>query len=308
MKKKDKKDAELMKELERLRNRITELEKPGKELKQVKAALIESEKENNQLKEELQRQRLLSHNQKMEAISMLAGGIVHDLNNILGTIFLNVELAFDDVLENSEANYSLKQILKVCNRAKDLVEQISMISNRDDDIERRPVNIGVVVEETLSMMRAMIPLSIEIQRDIVDTVNPVMADPAQIQQLVVNLCNNAVEAMDENGGILKVELKDINISDTRPGPYVRLTVSDTGTGIEPKVMERVFDPFFTTKKDGKGAGLGLSIVHGIVGTHNGTVTIHSQPGEGTSFRVFFPLDSFSNEQYAFDKKSLEYQD
>ncbi len=261
--------------------------KLAKAFNNMSESLKRREAEKQQLEEQLR------HSQKMEAIGTLAGGIAHDFNNILGSILLNTEMAFDDAPENSEARYSLEQVLKGIHRAKQLIEQILTFS-RGAGGKRKLLKIDVIVKETLKMLRAMIPSTIEIRQDVHTDVGTVVADPTQIQQLVMNLCSNAAHAMNANGGILKVKLMDIDLheppsgSNLCPGSYVKLTISDTGYGISPEIKERIFDPFFTTKKPGEGTGLGLSVVHGIVVNHDGTITVDSKPGKETTFQIFFP--------------------
>ncbi len=237
----------------------------------------------------------LQHAQKMEAIGTLAGGIAHDFNNILGSIVLNTELALDDVEKGGEAEYSLEQVLNASQRAKDLVEQILTFS-RNAEVTRRPLNIKVIVKETLRMLRAMLPSTIVIRPTIADNVGTILANPTQIQQLIINLCTNAAHAMSEKGGPLEIRLENTTAdlsapetSDCRPGEYVRLMVIDSGHGMTPEFKERIFDPFFTTKRIGEGTGLGLSVVHGIVINHEGTMQVDSQPGKGTQFSAFFPV-------------------
>lgn len=237
----------------------------------------------------------LQHAQKMEAIGTLAGGIAHDFNNILGSIVLNTELALDDVEKGGEAEYSLEQVLNASQRAKDLVEQILTFS-RNAEVTRKPLNIKVIVKETLRMLRAMLPSTIVIRPTIADDLGTILANPTQIQQLIINLCTNAAHAMSEKGGPLEIRLEnaatDISspeTSDLREGEYVKLTITDSGHGMTPEFKERIFDPFFTTKRIGEGTGLGLSVVHGIVINHEGAILVDSQPGKGTRFNVFFPM-------------------
>ncbi len=236
----------------------------------------------------------LQHAQKMEAIGTFAGGIAHDFNNILGSIVLNSELALDDIPENNDAKYSLEQVLYNSRRAKELVKHI-LTFGRLEEVARKPLKISIVVKESLKMLRAMIPTTIEIRKNILSDVGTVMADPTQIQQLVTNLCANSLHAMKENGGTLDVELKNVkidkrsSITDLIAGSYVKLTIKDTGYGIAPDNKTRIFDPFFTTKQPGEGSGLGLSVVHGIVKSNEGAIKVDSKQGKGTTFHVFFPM-------------------
>jgi len=179
-------------------------------------------------------------------------------------------------------------------RAKDLVAQILTFS-RESEVERKPVKIHEIVKETLRMLRAMLPATIVIQQEISEATGTILADPTQIQQLVLNLSSNSAHAMKAEGGILKVELCDVYLDEhpadpkMYPGYYVKLAVGDMGCGISPKIRDRIFDPFFTTKRPGEGTGLGLSVVHGIVINHRGMITFDSKPGKGTTFIVYLPI-------------------
>jgi PAS domain S-box-containing protein len=245
-------------------------------------------------KERLKAQLTQAH--KMEAIGTLAGGIAHDFNNILGIILGNTELALDDVPEWNPARHSLGEVRDACMRAKDLVRQILAFTRKTEQ-ELKAVRIGPLVEEALRLLRASIPTVIEIRHNIAAESDTVMADPTQIHQVLMNLCTNAAQAMEEAGGVLEVELLDQALSEDEvgkyegltPGRYVRLTVSDTGPGIDPNILDRIFDPYFTTKGIGAGTGMGLSVVQGIVKSHHGNVQVETEVGKGTSFHVLLPL-------------------
>lgn len=233
--------------------------------------------------------------QKMEAIGTLAGGIAHDFNNILGIILGNTELALLEALEGKPARHNLEQIRQACLRAQALVRQILSFSRKTTP-ELQPLKIGSIVQESLTLMRALIPTTIDIRCDISATSDVVLADPAQINQVVINLITNAVQATEPAGGVVEVSLVDTALDkdsaapldDLTPGGYVRLTVRDTGHGIEPAIIGRIFDPYFTTKEVGKGTGMGLAVVHGIVKQHGGAIHVQSEPGQGASFHVYFP--------------------
>ena len=237
----------------------------------------------------------LRQSQKLETIGTLAGGIAHDFNNILGPILGYTDMLLSDQAEDSEIRNELEQILKAANRAKELVQQILLFS-RHGEQERKPVQIQLIVTETLKLLKATFPLTIEVRTEIEPDCGAVLADPTQVHQVLLNLCTNAQHAMREAGGILTVKLneveadKDFARSHTGmvPGRYVELTVTDTGPGIDPSSLDRIFEPFFTTKGVGEGTGLGLSVAHGIVVRHGGTVSVESTPGQSTSFHVFFP--------------------
>jgi PAS domain S-box-containing protein len=233
--------------------------------------------------------------QKMEAIGTLAGGIAHDFNNILAAIMGYTEMALYDVPEGSPGRRNLEQVLKAGYRGKDLVKQIITFSRRSEQ-ERRPMHINPIVKEALKLLRASLPTTIDIRQNIKTQSGMVLADPTQIHQVLMNLCSNAAYAMREEGGVLEISLADVVFDsvdaapypDLKPGPYLKLTVSDTGHGIDRAIMERIFDPFFTTKRPGEGTGMGLAVVHGIVKSYGGTVVVDSEPGKGSTFEVFLP--------------------
>ncbi|MBW1722153.1 MAG: response regulator [Deltaproteobacteria bacterium] len=233
--------------------------------------------------------------QKMEAIGTLAGGIAHDFNNILSGVIGYAELALEEVERGTTLEKDIRRVLEAGTRAKDLVNQILAFS-RQREQELRPMQIGPVIKEALKLLRASIPSTIDIRQDIRG--DPlVMADPTQIHQILMNLCTNACHAMEEGGGVLEVGLKEVYLDrnftsrhpEIAPGSYLQLTVKDTGSGIPPEIMDRIFDPFFTTKGEAKGTGMGLSVVHGIVKAHGGTITAYSEHGRGSTFHVFLPV-------------------
>jgi PAS domain S-box-containing protein len=244
-------------------------------------------------KEHLEAQ--LRQSQKMEAMGTLAGGIAHDFNNILGAILGYGELAQKQSAEGSATRRYLDNVMHAAGRAKLLVERILGFS-RSGLSERAPVNIQSIVEETLELLAASLPPQVRLQRKLDCGQAAVLGDPTQLQQVAMNLFTNALQAM-ERGGILRVMLDCVDVSDRRPltqgllipGPYVRLIVSDTGTGIEPATLERMFDPFFTTKGVGHGTGLGLSVVHGIVADLGGAIEVLTELGRGTTFAIWLPL-------------------
>jgi PAS domain S-box-containing protein len=234
--------------------------------------------------------------QKTQAIGTLAGGIAHDFNNILSPIILHTELVLEDISEKDHLRFSLKEILKASMRAKDLVKQILTFS-RQAEQERIPLIINPVIKDALRLLRSSLPSTIEIRQNIEAEDSAVLADPTQIHQILMNLGTNAANAMRERGGVLEVSLVDVALHsddtdhavDFEPGQYKKLTVSDTGHGIEPAIMDKIFDPYFTTQEIGKGTGLGLSVVHGIVNTHDGHISVYSEPDKGTRFDVYLPL-------------------
>ena len=238
----------------------------------------------------------LRQSAKMESIGTLAGGIAHDFNNILGIIVGNTELAMDDVPEWNPARINLEEIHAAALRARDVVRQILAFS-RKSPLEMKTVRISPIVKESLKLLRSSIPTTIEIQQDISSKLDTVRADPNQVNQVLINLCTNAAHAMRDNGGVLAVALENVSLTEDTvndyneltPRKYVKLTVSDTGKGIDPQVIKRIFEPYFTTQGIGEGSGMGLAVVHGIVKSHGGDILIESEPGKGTTVHVLFPV-------------------
>lgn len=237
----------------------------------------------------------LNQAQKMEAIGTLAGGIAHDFNNILSAILGYTEISLVHTSPHTQLSTNLNQILTAANRAADLVKQI-LVFSRQSEVELTPLKIQPVIKEGLKMLRSSIPTTISILEDIDPQCGAVLADPTQVHQILINLCTNAYHAMEQFGGTLAVTLQPTFIdtgdhtpqTSLSPGEYVKLTVSDSGTGIGPDLLDRIFDPYFTTKETGKGTGMGLAIVHGIIKNYGGTITVESSPGHGTTFHVYFP--------------------
>jgi len=234
--------------------------------------------------------------QKMEAIGTLAGGIAHDFNNILSAIIGHCDLAKMKLAEDSEVLDNLNQVKNAGNRAKRLIQQILAFS-RMGKHERIALSLTPLIKEALKFLKSTLPTSIEIRDYIEADPGIIEADATQIHQIVMNLCTNAGHAMGEEGGTLDVRLIRAEVDrqtasqhhELHIGPHVLLTVTDTGCGIDPETLEHIFDPYFTTKEVGEGTGLGLSVVHGIVKTHNGAITVESEPGKGTTFHVYFPV-------------------
>jgi len=231
---------------------------------------------------------------KMESIGTLAGGIAHDFNNVLYSIIGYTELTMDDMPEGSLAQSNLKEVFKGAMRAKDMVQQILAFS-RKARTEKKPIKVQSIVKEALKLLKTSIPSTIEIHPNIDENCGPVLADSTQIHQVVVNLATNAYQAMRGKGGLLKLTLKEEQIgsddSDLNldPGTYLKLTVSDTGHGMDKAVMGKIFDPYFSTKGPGEGSGMGLAVVHGITKDHSGDIKVYSKLGEGTAFSVYLPL-------------------
>jgi PAS domain S-box-containing protein len=237
----------------------------------------------------------LRHAQKMETIGTLTGGIAHDFNNILAPIVGYTELVLEDLPKESPGRKDLESVLRAARRAKDLIKRILLFS-RQDELQFKPVDIAEVVEDGLRLSGVSLPAAVEIRREIDASLGTIEADPIQIQQVLMNLCANAYHAMSESGGVLTVRLTRVEVDEElaarhpnlMPGPYARLTVSDTGQGMDRKTIERIFEPFFTTKRVQEGTGLGLAVVHGIVKNHRGEITVESASGRGTTFRVYLP--------------------
>jgi PAS domain S-box-containing protein len=244
--------------------------------------------------EKWQLEKRLAQAQKMEAIGTLAGGIAHDFNNILSAIVGYTELSLIDIPKGSALHNNLQQVLKAGGRAKELVRQILTFS-RQRKSELLPVKVSLMINEALKLLRASLPTTIKIRHSL-ESNRSVLTDPTNIHQVLMNLCTNASYVMQDEGGILEVSLSDVELdaefakkhADIQPGKFINLTVKDSGSGMTPEVTERIFDPFFTTKKLGEGTGMGLSVVHGIVKSHGGTITVESSPGKGSKFSVFLP--------------------
>ncbi|MFA5912849.1 MAG: PAS domain S-box protein [Burkholderiales bacterium] len=244
----------------------------------------------------------LRESQKMEAIGTLAGGIAHDFNNIIAAILGNAELALEDTKISPSAQTSIAEIRKAASRGRDLVQQILAFSRRQPT-ERKRIKVDLVVFEAVRLLRATMPARLSLDVHCSSNVPPVMADATQIEQVLINLATNAMQAMPSGPGRISIRL-DMVMLDAAPaagqqalramhtrhaGPAVRIAVSDTGAGIGAAVRERIFEPFFTTKPVNQSTGLGLSVVHGIVQGHEGAITVASEPGMGTTFMIYLPV-------------------
>ncbi|HEY8993553.1 MAG TPA: ATP-binding protein, partial [Lacunisphaera sp.] len=234
--------------------------------------------------------------QKMESLGTLAGGIAHDFNNILTGVLGSAEVARLELPADHPATPWLQNIGLAGLRAKELVQQI-LTFGRKHESEMTPRKLQIVVGEALHLLRSTIPTMVQIDSKIDPACPPVIADDTQIHQVVMNLCTNAWHALPEQGGRLEVNLTQVQVTAEQAslrlglsaGPYVLLSVRDNGRGMTPEILAHIFEPFFTTKKQGKGTGLGLAVVHGIVQHHQGAIFVQSMPGQGTLFEVFLPV-------------------
>ncbi len=254
---------------------------------------IGEQKKHARQKKELEDR--LRQAEKMESLGSLAGGIAHDFNNILFPIVGYTEVLLQETPEGDDAQDLLERILKATDRATDLVKQILTFSRRGET-GLKPIRIQPVVKEALKLVRASIPTTIEIHQHIENEGGIIMGNPTRIHQIVMNLCTNAYHAMEEKGGKLEVTLTEIDSKDNahglmgmKPGPYLALTVSDTGDGMPPEVLKRIFEPYYTTKEMGKGTGMGLAVVHGIVKEFGGDIKVDSELGKGSAFKVYLPV-------------------
>jgi len=278
-----------------LQKQIRELEKTNRELQHEIHERLKAEAQQNKLEFQLRQA------QKMEAIGTLAGGIAHDFNNILSAIIGYTELAKIHIeqCENSSnclASHDLDGVLRGADRARQLVQQILSFS-RQRGGDTTTVNLEELLRETTRMLRALIPTTISIETAVHATNPVIMADATQIHQIIMNLGTNGYQAMQDKGGRLRFDLSetilqydDPMVTDLQlaPGPYLVLRISDTGCGMSRDLLARIFDPYFSTKIGKGGTGLGLSVVHGIVSSHKGNISVYSEPGQGTTFRIYLP--------------------
>ncbi len=265
----------------------------------------EAEQENVQLSRQLRQA------QKIEAIGTLAGGIAHDFNNILGAMLGYTAMALDDVQPDSRIGQDLQHVLDAGQRAKELVDQILTFS-RQKETDKAILQPASVIKEAVKMLRSTLPSTISIDQEIEPEAGSVCADPVQLHQVVVNICTNAYHAMEVSGGRLVIGLRQAfhlppqirRKAECLGTEYVEISMQDTGSGMPPEVAAKIFDPFFTTKAEGKGTGMGLSIVHGIVSELEGAVTVDSEVGRGTTFRIFLPKTREISVEKSIASKSL----
>ncbi|NCF25356.1 MAG: hypothetical protein GWP60_12535 [Gammaproteobacteria bacterium] len=261
---------------ERLRNEIAERE--------------QAEADRHRLEEQAH------HNQRLRSLGTLAGGVAHEFNNVLQPMVLYLDLALEDLPPDSPIAKNLARVQELAGRAKGLSQQILTFSRQDSNPRFVTRSIAPVAEEAITMIRALLPATLDLRVDISSECSPVRCVPEQIQQVLVNLCNNAYQALADDSGHVWVSLREVPVSEQlagghpnlETGPHVVLEVRDTGKGMDADTLERIFEPFFTTQEVGKGTGLGLSVVHGIVKRHDGEIVVESEPGKGTRFRIFLP--------------------
>lgn len=276
-----------------------ELRRHGETLEElVKDRTAELEEKNRRLNEEMEKRKevesQLLQAQKIDALDRFAGGIAHDMNNILSPMILNVEELLEGEPADSQKYDILAQTLKAAHRQRDLVKKILSFGRRSE-LALQPVRVKPILEETISFLRSSIPSTIDILFRVDARSDMVMGDPIQIQQVVMNLCQNAKDAFESGKGTIRVGLTSTHLKslrshpDLEPGDYLRLTVRDTGSGMKKDIMDRMFEPFFTTKGTGNGSGLGLSVVHGIVKNHRGAMSVKSTEGKGSLFTVYLPV-------------------
>jgi len=247
---------------------------------------------------ELEKEKTLSQlrqSQKLESVGTLASGIAHDFNNILSAILGYTEISLDPPPEDAQLVENLQQIRDAGNRAKDLVRQLLTFCRKTKQT-KEPIRVQPIIREAVKFLRASLPATIRIEESLTSDAT-IMGDATQIHQVIMNLCTNAAHAMKSDGGVLSIALQEAPVEtnyskrfvDMPSGRYQKLIVEDTGHGMSADTRDRIFDPFFTTKKEGEGSGLGLSVVHGIVSSHDGQILVYSEPGIGTSFTLFFPI-------------------
>ena len=274
----------------------------GHNITKLKEAELERAKLESQLRQ--------AH--KLEAVGTLAGGIAHDFNNILGIILGNAELALLYATgQNEKAANKISEIVTASLRAKDVVSQLLSFS-RKNEIKKVPLKLDSITKESVKLLRSSIESSIEMKLDIDTKLKTINAEPTQIHQIIINLCTDSAHAMEKNGGQIIIRVKNINIDsanaykeDLPPGEYVKLEIQDTGHGIPAEIQERVFDPYFTTKETGKGSGMGLSVTHGIVKSHNGYLKLTSSPEKGTCIAILFPVVNSSTRENKNNKENHE---
>jgi PAS domain S-box-containing protein len=285
------------------KEQVSKIERPDSQLRDIQQLYFTIETDTGKgfmmacttrdITDRLVMEKQLVQSQKMEAMGTLAGGIAHDFNNILGGIIGYTELAVRTLDKKSPVQKYLKQVLTASKRASDLVKQILIFSRREKK-EKEPVQMSLIVKEAIKLLRSSLPAAIEIVSKIEDNKSFILADPTQIHQVIMNLCTNAAHAMKDKGGMIEVRLNNETVEpglykELKAGPHLRLSISDTGHGIKQEMIDKIFEPFFTTKKAEEGTGMGLAVVHGIVKSYNGNISVYSKEGQGTTFSILFPI-------------------
>ncbi|MBN2441623.1 MAG: PAS domain S-box protein [Spirochaetales bacterium] len=267
-----------------------------KELSDANLTLRKEIEERNQMEEEKANLELrLEQAKKLETLGTLAGGIAHDFNNLLTPILGFTEMVQDDLPRESSSYDKLSTVIETVNCAKDLIKQILTFSRRIEQ-NPEPVKVQYIIKEVLKLLRTTTPETILFREDIDPSCGPILIDPAQIYQVIHNLCNNAILAMEKNTGVVTVKLSKVECDEEfarkyqnlKQGTYIELEIADTGHGMDQNTMDHIFEPFFTTRAVGQGTGLGLSVVHGIVKSNHGEIIVQSKPGKGTQFHIYFP--------------------
>lgn len=279
---------ELSRDLEDMRSELVGV---NARLQAEMSERVLAEKEQRALEDQLR------HSQRLESLGTLAGGVAHEFNNVLQPLILYTDLALEDLPDDIPPRQSLERVLKLAHRAKGLSQQILTFGRQYNESERNVSDIVKVVEEAIAMIKALFPATLNILFEPGRDIGPVLCNPAEIQQLLVNLCNNSFQALRDDREKIHITLKEVvvpellatEIPDLRTGEYAVLDVTDTGSGMDEGTVKRVFEPFYTTQRVGEGTGLGLSVVHGIVMRHGGAVTIDSELGKGTKVRVYLPI-------------------
>ncbi|MDA8133698.1 MAG: PAS domain S-box protein [Desulfobacteraceae bacterium] len=258
----------------------------------------------------LEKQLLQAH--KMESIGTLAGGIAHDFNNLLYIMMGNTELAMDEIRDGNPLSVYLERIKSACLRAADVVKQLLNFS-KETAQDLKPLDIVAAIREETRFLRTIIPSTIDIRPHLPTEGIFIAADPAQINQALMNICTNAAQAMEKTGGSIDITAGRMDLAQDQalqypnllPGPYTRILIEDTGPGIDPENLDRIFDPYFTTREVGKGSGMGLAVVHGIVTHHKGAVGVRSEKGKGAAFTLLFPVIGPAPETSGPKKEGLE---
>lgn len=266
-------------------------------------------KKSEQARDELNEQLKQSH--KMEALGTLAGGIAHDFNNILSAILGFSDLALEDMLPNDSAKKHIEKAIKASLRAKELVSQILMFS-RKEFTKMSSINISKTIIEVLKLLRASTPSNIKIETSISENCSNILGNETQLHQIVLNVATNAIQSITKDEGIIKISLSEVNLSEEdligesniTPGKFVCFSIKDNGIGIKPEIVEKIFDPYFTTKEVGKGSGMGLAVVSGIVKNHNGFIKLKSEISKGTDFKIFLPITDVENSEKITIKNDL----